>query len=168
MAARLLRSWVRIPPVAWMFVLSVVGCQVEVSTTGWSLIQRSPTDCDASLCVILKPQQWGGHGPRWAAAPQKKKVWLGLGVVAEMSHKWLRSLGSQTYATNRRLSYRGRKVCWYRRTSLEGWAKKGKVAGKRRNVNGCRRSECLRISCVPDLSLNAKLFLIRTMYLKCL
>ena len=41
-AARLLRLWVRI----------VVCCQVEVSATGWSLVQRSPTDCDASLCVI--------------------------------------------------------------------------------------------------------------------
>ena len=33
-------------------VVSVVCCQVEVSATGWSLVQRSPTDCGASLCVI--------------------------------------------------------------------------------------------------------------------
>ena len=32
-AARLLRSWVRIPPGAWMFVVSVVCCQVEVFAT---------------------------------------------------------------------------------------------------------------------------------------
>jgi hypothetical protein len=32
-AARLLRSCVRIPPGAWMSVMSVVGCQVEVSAT---------------------------------------------------------------------------------------------------------------------------------------
>jgi len=32
-AARLLRSWVRIPPESWMFVVSVVCCQVEVSAT---------------------------------------------------------------------------------------------------------------------------------------
>jgi len=33
-AARLLRSWVRIPPRAWMFcVVSVVCCRVEVSAT---------------------------------------------------------------------------------------------------------------------------------------
>ena len=31
---------------------SVVCCQVEVSATSWSLVQRSPTDCGASLCVI--------------------------------------------------------------------------------------------------------------------
>jgi len=32
--------------------VSVVCCQVEVSTTSWSLVQRSPTDCGASSCVI--------------------------------------------------------------------------------------------------------------------
>jgi hypothetical protein len=35
-----------------MFVACVVCCQVEVSATSWSLVQRSPTDCGASLCVI--------------------------------------------------------------------------------------------------------------------
>jgi hypothetical protein len=49
-AARLLRLWVRIPLEAWMFVVSVVCCQVEVSATDWLLVQRSPTDCGASLC----------------------------------------------------------------------------------------------------------------------
>jgi hypothetical protein len=29
-----------------------VCCQVEVSATDWSLVQRSPTDCGASLCMI--------------------------------------------------------------------------------------------------------------------
>jgi hypothetical protein len=35
-----------------MSVLSVVCCQVEVSATGRSLVQKSPTECDASLCVM--------------------------------------------------------------------------------------------------------------------
>jgi hypothetical protein len=34
-----------------MSVMSVLCCQVEVSATSWSLVQRSPTDCGASLCV---------------------------------------------------------------------------------------------------------------------
>jgi hypothetical protein len=34
-----------------MSVVSVVCCQVEVSATSWPLVQRSPTDCGASLCV---------------------------------------------------------------------------------------------------------------------
>jgi hypothetical protein len=35
-----------------MFVCCVCY-QVEVSATGWSLVQRSPTDCGVSLCVIM-------------------------------------------------------------------------------------------------------------------
>ena len=50
-AARPLGLWVQIPPGAWMSVVCVVYCQVEVSATSWSLVQRSPTDCGAS-CVI--------------------------------------------------------------------------------------------------------------------
>jgi hypothetical protein len=56
--ARLLRLCVRIPPGhGCLSVVSVVCCQVEVSATDWSLIQRSPTDCGASLCVIKKPRK---------------------------------------------------------------------------------------------------------------
>jgi hypothetical protein len=29
-------------------LVSVVCCQVEVSATGWSLVQRSPTECGVS------------------------------------------------------------------------------------------------------------------------
>ena len=36
----------------YLSVVSVVCCQLEVSATSWSLVQRSPTDCGASLCVI--------------------------------------------------------------------------------------------------------------------
>jgi hypothetical protein len=36
----------------YLSVVSAVCCQVEVSATSWSLVQRSPTDCAASLCVI--------------------------------------------------------------------------------------------------------------------
>ena len=51
-AARLLRSWVRIPPGhRCLSVVGVVCCQVEVSATSWSLVQSSPTDCDASCSV---------------------------------------------------------------------------------------------------------------------
>jgi len=62
-AASLLRLWVRIPLGTRKFV--VMCCKVEVSATGWSLVQRSATECNASLCVIYKPCEWGGHGPRW-------------------------------------------------------------------------------------------------------
>ena len=36
----------------YLSVVSVMCCQVEVSATSWSLVQRSPTDCGASLYVI--------------------------------------------------------------------------------------------------------------------
>jgi hypothetical protein len=56
----------------------VVCCQAEVSVTSWSHVQRSPTDCGASLCVITKPRELGGHSPRWAAEPEKIKkiIWI--------------------------------------------------------------------------------------------
>jgi hypothetical protein len=31
-------------------LVSVVCCQVEVSASGWSLVQRSPTECGVSEC----------------------------------------------------------------------------------------------------------------------
>jgi hypothetical protein len=52
-------------------VVCVVCCQVEVSATGLSLVQTRLADCGASLCVIKKPCERGGHSPRWAAEPQK-------------------------------------------------------------------------------------------------
>ena len=61
-AARLLRLWVRIP-LGHGSVVSVVCSQVEVSATDWSIVQRSPTDCGASLCVIKKPRTRGDYSP---------------------------------------------------------------------------------------------------------
>jgi hypothetical protein len=52
-AARLLGLWVWIPPGLWMFVSRVVCCHAEVSGSGWSLIQRSSTEC---VCVCLWSQ----------------------------------------------------------------------------------------------------------------
>jgi hypothetical protein len=51
----------------------VVCCQVEVSATSWSLVQRSPTECVSLLCVITKPRGRGGHSPRWAAESEIEK-----------------------------------------------------------------------------------------------
>ena len=70
-AARLLGLRVRIPPGAWMFVVSVMCCQVEVCATGWSVFQRNLSKCDVSGCdretstrlrplVAIKPSGFGG------------------------------------------------------------------------------------------------------------
>jgi hypothetical protein len=53
-----------------MNVFSVVCCKVEVFATICSLVQRSPTYCGASLCVIKK-LLGRGHSPRWAVEPEK-------------------------------------------------------------------------------------------------
>ena len=58
-AVRLLGSWVRIPKGAWKLFCCecCVCCQVEVSATSWPLVQGSPTNCGASLCVTSKPHE---------------------------------------------------------------------------------------------------------------
>jgi hypothetical protein len=53
-------------------VVYVVCWQVVVSATDCSRVQRSPTDCGASLWVITKPRERGGHSPRWAAELDEK------------------------------------------------------------------------------------------------
>ena len=58
-----------------MSVVSVVCCQVEVSATGWSLVQRSPTDCGVSLCVISKNRKYEeAIASDWAASALEKKI----------------------------------------------------------------------------------------------
>jgi hypothetical protein len=54
--------------------LSWLCCQVEVSATSWSLVQKSPTNCGASLCVIhmQKPRERGGPGPLGGLLHQKQ------------------------------------------------------------------------------------------------
>ena len=76
-AVHLLRSWVRIPPGAWMFFVSVVFCQVEVSATSWSFVQRSHTNCGVSRHVWSRNLvNEGTLAHRGAAAPKIKTVFL--------------------------------------------------------------------------------------------
>jgi hypothetical protein len=52
----------------------VVCCQVEVSATGWFLVQRSPTECGVSKIVIMKPRKMRRpRPPRGCRAIEKKK-----------------------------------------------------------------------------------------------
>jgi hypothetical protein len=54
-------------------LVSVVCCQVEVSATSWSLVQRSPTECGVSESVIVKPRQMRRpRPPRGCRAIEKK------------------------------------------------------------------------------------------------
>jgi hypothetical protein len=56
-------------------LVSVVWCQVEVSATSWSPVQRSPTECGVSKqCVIVKPQKMRRpRSPRGCRAIEKAK-----------------------------------------------------------------------------------------------
>jgi len=59
-----------------MSFVSYVCFQAEVSAKSWSLVQRSPTDCGASLCVLWKSCELGDRGPLGAVGP---KEWEGGG-----------------------------------------------------------------------------------------
>ena len=61
---------------ACLSVVSVVCCQVEVSATSWSLVQRSPTDCGVSLFVYyLKSSKTGRPWPSLgSSATGDKKI----------------------------------------------------------------------------------------------
>ena len=55
----------------WESFVIVVCCQVEVCASGWSLIQRSPTDCSVSE-YDREPRQWRDPDPLGAVAPREK------------------------------------------------------------------------------------------------
>ena len=62
--------------------MSVVYCQVEVSASDRSPVQRSPTECGASECdrkasTMRRPWPTGG------LLRQKKKVWTDTAKVEE-------------------------------------------------------------------------------------
>jgi hypothetical protein len=57
--ACLLRIQVRIPPGAFLSIVSAVYCQVEVSATDWSLVQRSRIDSVlVHVCVYVWERDW--------------------------------------------------------------------------------------------------------------
>ena len=57
----------------YLSLVCVKCCQVEVSVTGRSLVQRTPIDCGVSLCVIEKRQEWGDPGQHVDVAPEKNQ-----------------------------------------------------------------------------------------------
>jgi len=72
-AAHLLGLQAQIPPGTWMSLMSAVCCQVAVSASGWSLVQRSPTECDMSECdrvASIMRSPWSARGC-WATEENK-------------------------------------------------------------------------------------------------
>ena len=77
LAVRLLGLWVRIPPGrGCLSLVSVVCCQVEISASGWSLVQRSPTECGVSKWVwSWSPRNRESHGPKTGRkVPHEKEI----------------------------------------------------------------------------------------------
>jgi hypothetical protein len=77
LAVRLLGLWVRIPPGrGCLSLVSVVCCQVEISASGWSLVQRSPTECGVSKWVwSWSPGNRESHGPKTGRkVPHEKEI----------------------------------------------------------------------------------------------
>ena len=72
-APRLLGLRVRIPSgLGCLSLANVVCCQVQFSAaTGWSLVQRSLTECRVS--VIAEPLQWTGLSPLRLSSNKKNK-----------------------------------------------------------------------------------------------
>jgi hypothetical protein len=75
-AAPFLGLWVQIPPVhTCRSLLSVVFRQVEVSVLGWSLVQKSPTECGATECVLeasmMRRSRPTGATDPWRKAPKR-------------------------------------------------------------------------------------------------
>jgi hypothetical protein len=57
----------------WVFAC----CQVEVSATDWSLVQRSPTESGVSECD-LETSKRRRPRPIWAVAPQQRNIYTDL------------------------------------------------------------------------------------------
>ena len=76
-AGRLLRLRVRIPPGAWTFVCCKC-CQVKISATDWSLVQRSPTDCGVCHCVWSRNlENEEAKTRKWVvkASSRRRRIW---------------------------------------------------------------------------------------------
>jgi hypothetical protein len=71
---------------AWICLLWVLCYQLQVSASGWSLIQRSPTECGVSECdreASMVRKSWPTSGSRAI----KKNV-SALTAIATTSTKW--------------------------------------------------------------------------------
>jgi len=105
--------------------MTVVCCQVEVSASGWSLVQRIPTECGVSECdreasTVRRP--WPTRGYR-ALTQESIKVW-NMWLTASLDLiNWLRtseanSRGSLTFGRTA-VQYADEAVVLYLRSSRQ-------------------------------------------------
>jgi hypothetical protein len=69
-------------------LVSVVCCQVEVSATSWSLVQRSLNECGVSKkCVIVKPRKMRRSRPPRGCRAIKKNYVIVIQTETQFAHK---------------------------------------------------------------------------------
>jgi hypothetical protein len=83
-ATRLLGSWVRIPPGAWMSVSCECCCQVEVSATSWSLVQTVV----CLKCVTMKPRR-NEEAQAHIGLSSHRKKYISVYINQEILYSWL-------------------------------------------------------------------------------
>jgi hypothetical protein len=130
-AARLLRLWVQIPSTARASTSSrFVCCQVEVSASGWSLVQRSPTECGDTECdhedLIMRP--WASQTFRlepvnlWLSYHGSVTCRLSYNGIVTCSLSYNRSVTcrlSYNRSVTCRLSYNGSVTCRFQNTKTK-------------------------------------------------
>ena len=80
----------------YLSLVSGVCCQVEVSASDWSLIQRIPTDCGVSECHCGTSEQWGGLGALGRSSNEKLCKLDALLFYAFVQCVWGRRLIAET------------------------------------------------------------------------
>jgi hypothetical protein len=87
-SARFLRLWVRIQwAVGCLSLVSDVCCQVKVSATGRSLIQRNPTKCGVSDCDGEPSTKWSPW-PTWGVLHRKQNFHSASGAHDCEYRRW--------------------------------------------------------------------------------
>jgi hypothetical protein len=66
-------------------LVTVVCCQVGISTSGWSLVQRSPADCGVSECD-REASTVGKPWPNWGVVHEKNNLIIFLKLDNSLSH----------------------------------------------------------------------------------
>jgi hypothetical protein len=78
-------------------VVSVVWCQVEVSASGRSLVQRNATECDVSECdreasIMRRPWPIGGFGAVGKKSCKDSTVVIKQTHTVDLEQRWGRQI----------------------------------------------------------------------------
>ena len=115
-AARLLRLWVRIPPMAWIFVVSVVCCQVQRSLRRADHSSRGILPlwcfvvCDLETSRMRRPWPTGGCGAKNKPTCQMQPGYSRGIILLRWTFRLFRSQTMFEMNTNERIKKQRRNV----------------------------------------------------------